>query len=210
MKKLLFFLLILFSFSLVCAHQPRYVMNQNNILVNNPEISQAFYAELQGESDYYSINSNKPFELYVNILAPESGNTNFKVIISKENETLESAIILNGENHSWNKFYEEFAGDTYLRGPEFEKNVSEGKYLIKVFNENNTGKYSLAIGKLEVFSIKDLFSLFRIKHDFFGKSYFAFFQGIIGKSILFLILVFILIILIIYKIIKKKKRSRKK
>ena len=42
--------------------------------------------------------------------------------------------------------FEEFGGDYYLQGPTFDQNVSAGTYYIKVFNENNTGKYSLATG----------------------------------------------------------------
>ena len=61
----------------------------------------------------------------------------------------------------------------YLQGPTFDQNVSAGTYYIKVFNQNNTGKYSLATGAIESFppyeSLKALITIPLLKEQIFGK-----------------------------------------
>jgi hypothetical protein len=73
MRKSLFFLLVLFlSNSLIStssAHQLRIVYQKqisqkNPFIVTNPEISQAFYAELKKQAEYYTVRSDKEFALY--------------------------------------------------------------------------------------------------------------------------------------------------
>ena len=71
-------MLVLFiSISAVSAHQPRLetatnVSFNNPIIIENPEISQAFYSTLHGSPDYYKINSNVPFKFYLGLLVPQS------------------------------------------------------------------------------------------------------------------------------------------
>jgi len=52
------------------AHQPR-IVSEEMTQIENPEVSQAFYTELKGEPDYYQIESEEPFKLYVEILVPD-------------------------------------------------------------------------------------------------------------------------------------------
>jgi len=219
-KKFFIFLIAVFiSMQFICAHQPRLIYDKTSPVyeqVYNPEISQAFYGELKGNPDYYFINSTKGFDLYINILAPDiaGARTDFSVKIFSvmENFTLNNS-------QEWKSFYEEFGGDRYLMGPEFERNVTSGIYLIEVSNLNNSGEYSLAIGKIESFplneALKSIYSIIRLKHDFFKKNYFAFFEGIIGKGVGLLFLVLITIILGVLLVLKKirnrkKKKDRKK
>jgi hypothetical protein len=209
-KSIFIFLIVLISIQLVCAHQPRLVYDKVYVYeqVYNPEISQAFYGELKGLPDYYFINSTKDFDLYLNILAPDitGARTDFSVKIFSGigNFTLSN-------QQKWEKFYEEFGGDNYLRGSEFEKNVTEGIYIIEVSNSDNLGRYSLAIGKIESFpldeALKSIYSVFRLKHDFFNKSYFAFFSGLIGKGVGILFLVFIAIAWGIVLLVKKFRKK---
>lgn len=68
-------LIIFLSINSLNAHQPRletgkFVSLENPIIVENPEISQAFYGELEGNPDYFQIKSDQPFQLYVNLLVP--------------------------------------------------------------------------------------------------------------------------------------------
>jgi hypothetical protein len=150
------FLLILFlSISMTNAHQPRSVADtnsiQNSILVSNPEISQAFYGDLNGTPDYYQVKSDKEFRMYVNILIPD--NPGPKQFISVEITDASGKVIavLDGQNFTWESFYEEFGGDYYLKGPEFNQTMPAGTYYIKLYNQNNTGLYSLAVGDIETF-----------------------------------------------------------
>ena len=180
-------------FLLICtvgAHQPRVdtktVTNISNpIIVENPEISQAFYGNLKGSPDYYQITSDKPFELYLNILVPASPGLSGNLPSVEVTDSSGKIILtLNGTNSTWTPYFEEFGGDYYLKGPEATKNVPAGKYIIKVFNKNNQGKYTLAIGKIEAFpadeSLNAIVSLPILKEQFFGKSVTLLFLEFLG------------------------------
>ena len=159
MKKLSMLLLAFCAVFGVCsAHQPRLVRDQASsevkpIVISNPEISQAFYGILSGHADYYQITMNTGFLLYVNIVVPDlSGQrTDFIVDIMKNDSAVYTR--LDGRRFHRSGFYEEFAGDQYLAGPEFQRQVQKGSYTIMVSNKGNQGKYSLAIGKIESFPI---------------------------------------------------------
>jgi len=146
------------------AHKPVIVKNQssreNPILVEEPEISWAFYGVLEGEPHYYKIVWEKPFTLYVNILVPDLNpegepvpvhDMSFAIV---EDDTL--LHITEGIHFQWRRFYEEYGRDHYYMGPEFEKRVDAGTYYVRVFNGNNSGRYSLAIGKIEKFNFFSL------------------------------------------------------
>jgi hypothetical protein len=73
MKRIVFALtifLFLLTVGKVSAHQPR-IVSQDLIEVQNPEISQAFYGELQGQPVLFRIDSSEPFVLYLNLLVPD-------------------------------------------------------------------------------------------------------------------------------------------
>ncbi len=179
LKFLIIILVLFLSICVVSAHQPRLeaginsTMN-NPIIVQNPEISQAFYGNLNGQPDYYKITSDKPFKLYVNILVPQSPGISGDFVSAQITDSSGKTIaLLNGTNTNWTPMFEEFGGDYYLQGPEFTQNVPAGTYYIKVFNANNTGKYSIAIGNIESFpadeSIKALIVIPLLKEQIFGK-----------------------------------------
>ena len=178
-KSLVLFFVLFLSICAVSAHQPRLEVGVNSsqsnpIVVQNPEISQAFYGNLNGQPDYYRITSDKPFELYVNILVPQSpGIAGDFVSAQITDSSGKNIATLDGTKAEWKPMFEEFGGDYYLQGPEFRENVSAGTYYIKVFNANNTGKYSVAIGDIEAFppdeSIKALINIPFLKEQIFGK-----------------------------------------
>lgn len=213
MKK---FILIFISIMMVClvsAHQPRIDFKgtlENPIKIEDPEISKAYYGELNGSSEYYEINSDTEFLLYVNILSPDSkdARTDFSVEIVRDRELLS---IINGS--TWKSFYEPFGGDNYLMGPEFERQVSPGRYLLKVSNPDNTGKYSLAVGKIESFPPSEIVNTFialpKIKRDFFNKSPLTSYFNYSGLFLLILLAILAAIIIIASKIIKRYRRKKK-
>ena len=209
-------------FLLACsaqAHQPRLVPEgQTKIEVENPEISQAFYAELKGQEQVYEINSDKDFLLYVNLLVPDTADakTDFWAVILKDEPGQPQWVgELDGTKFQWQEFYEKFAGDNYLEGPEFEKQVTGGKYFIKVLRfGNNQGKYVLAVGKDESFTPKEILNtlllLPRLKKDFFGKSIFSAYFNIAGLATFgFLILVAAIVFLITW-LVKRKRNNQSK
>ena len=157
----------------------------NPIVVKNPEISQAWYGNLKGQPDYYMISSDKPFELFANILVPQSPGISSDFVSAQITDSSGKTLaLLGGNQSSWTPMFEEFGGDYYLQGPTFDQNVSAGTYYIKVFNQNNTGKYSLATGAIEAFppdeSLKALISIPMLKEQIFGKPITALFFEFVG------------------------------
>jgi len=175
--KLLFSLIIVLS--LASAHVPKLVMNESHpedqpLSIPNPEISKAYYGELNGGADYYKIQSDKPFRLYVNLLVPDLvGSPRKAVSLEVTDFEKNQLLFLDGENFTWTSYFEEFGGDYYLRGPESKLDLLPGTYYIKVYNSENKGKYSIAVGETESFSIPDSIStllvLPQLKEKFFGK-----------------------------------------
>jgi hypothetical protein len=155
------------------------------IVVKNPEISQAWYGNLKGQPDYYMISSDKPFELFANILVPQSPGISSDFVSAQITDSSGKTLaLLGGNQSSWTPMFEEFGGDYYLQGPTFDQNVSAGTYYIKVFNQNNTGKYSLATGAIEAFppdeSLKALISIPMLKEQIFGKPITTLFFEFVG------------------------------
>ena len=190
LKSIILLFVLFLSICAVSAHQPRLEVGVNSsmnnpIVVQNPEISQAFYGNLNGQPDYYSITSDKPFKLFVNILVPQSPGISPDFVSAQVTDSSGKPIaLLDGKKSEWMPLFEEFGGDYYLQGPEFTQNVSAGTYYIKVFNANNTGKYSIAIGDIEAFppdeSLKALFTIPLLKEQIFGKPVTVLFLEFLG------------------------------
>ncbi len=210
---LLFVLVILSSFAI--AHQPRIVTDaplDNPVIVENPEVSKAYYGELKGIEHNYKIESSKEFLFYINILAPDVKDARTDFIVEAMSPEVNVAL-LKGWDYDWTKFYDDFAGDDYLMGPMFEKTLKPGVYYVKVYNAQNAGKYSLTIGKKESFPpmeiARTLFTLPKIKKEFFGKSLFSAFFNLFGIFALVFILAIAGIVFLAYGIIRAKMRKKK-
>ncbi len=173
---LLALVLFVMAASMALAHQPRLVNDRPSIVVHKPEISQAFYARLAGDAQTYHIQSAAPFRLYVHLLVPAipGSETDYEAAIFRETGgEAEFMARLDGKPHAWRPFYEPFGGDRYLLGPEYDEEVPAGDYRIVVTSPDNSGKYVLAVGKIEKFPLQEmtrtLFTLPRLKR-YFGKS----------------------------------------
>ncbi len=153
-------LVILFFAGDLYAHRPVIVKSKssqdNPVMVEEPETSWAYYGILDGENHYYKIVYSEPFNLYVNILVPDynpdgapirAHDMSFQIF--RDQELLFTGIGLETE---WRRFYEKYGKDHYYWGPEFEQDVEGGTYYVRVYNTDNKGKYSLAIGKIENFT----------------------------------------------------------
>ncbi|MDD5398487.1 MAG: hypothetical protein PHU70_05335 [Dehalococcoidia bacterium] len=135
------------------AHQPRLVCG-DPVTVVDPEVSKAYYATLSGAPHTYIIESQKPFLLYLNILVPASSNPQgkYSAIVYRVDAGVRVEFArLDADSVDWKEFYEEYGGDYYLWGPEYEATVPEGRYEVEVFGNDNQGKYVLATGKVEDF-----------------------------------------------------------
>jgi hypothetical protein len=199
-----FCLVLLLVVSSAYAHQPRIVPDnslENPVIVLEPEISKAYYGELTGEPHYFLIESGEPFSLYLNILAPDlpDSRTDFIVEVIQD-----SKVIYTLKDGEWTSYFEEFARDYYLLGPELEEQVNAGTYYVKVSNPDNLGKYSLAVGKIESFPLSEIINTFKvlpqIKNNFFNKSPASAFFNVFS---LYLIIPLLLIIAALYIVYKK-------
>jgi len=146
------------------AHRPVIVESggteNDPVVVEEPEISWAYYGRLDGEPCYFRITSAEPFTLYINILVPDYEPDGEPVLSHDLSfEVLEQKSLLyraDGGLFLWKRFYEPYGRDHYYMGPEYEKDVGAGEYTVRVFSPDNEGNYSLAIGTIEKFTVFSL------------------------------------------------------
>ena len=186
------------------AHQPRFPDPSVDVIhVENPDISQAFYEELNGKPKTFLIHSDKPFTLYINILSPkiQGARKDFSADVYGGDGILLTR--LDGEKAHWTTFHEPFGGDNYNKGPEFHKQVPSGEYVVKVHNPGNLGKFVLAVGEREEFPPKEIIRtlkvLPKIKSQYFGKSPLALLFSYTGLFLIAILAVLVVIALLIYK-----------
>jgi len=198
------------------AHQPQ-IVKGDTIQVLNPEVSKAYYDELRGQKKTYIIDSPKEFLLYLNLLVPKSTNPEGRysaTLYKTENNQRSLIYFLDGQGIIWKEYFEEYGGDDYYMGSEYETNLMPGHYEIEVVGNNLQGKYVLAIGKKEEFPLgvilKTLVILPQLKINFFNVSPLEFFwKSKFGPHVLILLLLIVLIVLgIVILIIKKVKKNK--
>lgn len=218
MKKILLFLILSIFFIMsqgVLAHAPR-IVDQDGVVILDPEISQAFYGELNGKPAEYIINSDKDFNLYINLLVPELANKTGRYsanIFKIQNGQEEFVAFIDGGSIKWEEMWEEFGRDYYLKGPEFEKQVSAGSYKIMISGNDNKGKYVLVVGKIEKFTpweiLKIYYTIPMLKIKFFNSSIIEFFKTpfvLIGGMLLVVLSIIIgTIIYFVRKFLKSTK-----
>jgi hypothetical protein len=223
---IIFLALFLFLPGSAVAHQPR-IVKGNFVEITNQEVSQAFYGELRGAQVEYQINSDKEFRLYVGILVPDIPNVRKDIsaeIYRVKDRGKETVALLDGSQFEWTPFYEEFAKDNYLWGPEYKaddsqkgvelkgRQVPAGEYRIRVFSPSNQGKYCLVTGYLEVFPIKEIFKTLvavpQIKLHFFNEPVFKVLLSPFGwGSILIFYLISFIVGFLLRVILKKLARN---
>ena len=196
------------------AHQPN-IVTQSPTAVTDPEISRAYYGRLSGAPQIFQIYSPQEFTFYAGLLIPDRPGQKqdvsaeiYRIIETEEGIEYSPIAFLDGNNFDWQPYYEEFGADYYFNGPEFEQQLPEGNYEIKVFSPENDSRYSLAIGKIESFPpsiiIKTLIIVPQLKRDFFASSPFTFLKSPFGIAYVVIMLVLAFIVGFIYKIIARK------
>jgi hypothetical protein len=206
-------IMIIFIFALLLmipgissAHQPR-IPEGNQIIVTDPEVSKAYYAELKGVPHIYTISSDVPFALYVNILAPDISwqKKDISARITRNWNAGKTIAILDGMTFTWAKIFEPFGYDAYWKGPEYKANMEAWKYEIIVSSSDNNSKYSLAIGEAENFDfweIRNALSLVpKIKREFFVESSVTFIFSPFGFGLIFIMFVLAFIVGFAYRYI---------
>ena len=177
------FCFFLIPFSFASAHQPYLVGKEKQVTVTNPEISKAYYGEFSGSPVVFTINENKPFKLYVGVLVPDQFGvlTDVSAKIQKDSKLM---AFLSATSTNWARFYEPFGGDAYYQGPEIRSNALPGIYSITVSRPGNSGKYVVAIGETESFTVNETIRTLKVlpflKSEFFGKSVWTAYLNRIG------------------------------
>lgn len=210
MKKTTKYLLILLLMLIPCfafARIPKLV-TENKVQIENPDIPQAFYAELKGKPDNYEFSFDKKSPYYIGLLVPkiDGADKDYSFKLSKTNKEKKLIAKLSGKNKVWSILSEPFTGDIYFQGPEIRGEFEPGKYKIKVKSPDNKGKYILAIGEKKQFLNKNIIAkikiLPKIKHDYLGKSYFSIITNGLGLFLLGAVLILTGIIIITLWLLK--------
>ncbi len=214
LRRIYIILLLIFSFWFVFAHNPRIVWDRESrqdypILVESPEASQAFYWELRWESDFYQITSNTGFLLYLSLTVPAISWSRQDYSMLVKDGLWNILTTIDWKDSQWWAFYEKFAWDLYYQWPEFQREVSSWVYYIQIYNSDNIWKYALAVWKLEVRPVYEIWNTFKdlpaLKTYFFEKSLFTIFFNYIGIFVLILIVFIISFFILLNTLIKKFK-----
>ena len=146
---------------------------QGDVQINNPEISQAFYDELHGKLRSYFVDSEKSFDLYLNLLVPavnvDRTYSYFAKVSSLGNIDLYQPVLVGGNVLDWEEIYDPLVREYFFKGQVFSEQLPPGKYSIEVYSTgpvlslttgdaeqtiaDNYGKYVLQIGQKKPESI---------------------------------------------------------
>lgn len=195
--------------SIASAHQPRMV-ESSSIEVNDPTTSQAFYAELQGEKQTYTIHVESDSRMYIELTVPDisGARTDFNATLEQSGNIVS---ILSGQTYGWTGFFEEYARDSYLSWPSFSWNLSAWIYTITVSNTDNRGKYVLVVGYKEDFPLHEIWHAMitvpHLKVAYFDKWRLSWVPTIVWAS-RGIALVIVIAIVLLVRYIRKKKSHR--
>lgn len=151
------------------AHKPRIIEDQQVTIVRDPDVSQAFYGQLNGRPAHFIIDSSAAVSLYSELTVANNANSgrDWRLTISGNN--LHRSITSN----RWRVFDEPFGGDSYLIGPQFQGAVSRPR--ITVSRPGNQGRYILVIGRAESFTpidaVKAVYQIALIRRYWFNHSW---------------------------------------
>ncbi len=191
---------------LVFAHQPRIVEGEETVVID-PEISKAYYGTLTGTPHTYTINSDERFDLYVGILVPDTASAQKDVTakIYKEDDVLAT---IGGENAEWKTFFEPFGQSTYWDGGEYKTQAKAGTYRIVVSSTDNDSNYSLAVGEIEAFDGEEGLNALNLipdlKRDFFEESPISFIKSPFGWGYILIMYILAFIVGFLYRFLLKK------
>jgi hypothetical protein len=169
-KKILFlFFIILVSLNpayghKLISHDDTHRNFESALKIPDHRVSWAIYENLgENEAKFYTFEASEGDSFYASIVIPKIAG------LEKYSPTL---VLVGDENFGKKKinyekdfpgveFYEPFGQITYWERQEFKTEIpADGTYFLVVMDEKNqSGKYSLAIGTIEDFSLVDFFTI---------------------------------------------------
>ena len=182
MKKILLVLFLIGIISVVPAYGHKLITHDNThrdfesaLKIPDHKISWAIYEDLgANETKYYSFDAKHGDAFYASIVIPKiKGLEDYSptlFLVGKgifENDVAPFETKLDAKKFPYKgefpgmEFYEPFGQVTYWERQEVRTDIIlDGKYFVVITDENNqSGKYSLAIGTIEDFSGMDFFTI---------------------------------------------------
>lgn len=214
---------VLFNFAPADAHKPiqsdgKNLSYENALQIPDHKISLVVYEELEiYQTKFYSFEAKKGESFYASIVIPKLDHLeSYKPSLALAGEGIQIQNIHNIDAElppggivvydydgiiPSKEFYEPFGQTTYWDRQEIQISIPEdGTYYIMVFDSQGfPGKYSLAVGTIEDFSMIDFFTV--LPSAWFETK--LFFGDYFSLSIFFTLLIGIPV-LIILKIKRKK------
>ncbi len=164
-------LLLLVSTTIVSAHTPLNTIDGNNntpetaLIINDPTKSWTLYEELKGV-DYYLVSLNEGEELRVSLYVSIWGDEHFTPslvvmgpdIVGDYEPTFDHPDDLGRANVIGERLdqpeYEPFTPTSYYYVASYSHvATAEGDYYLAVYSDDNGGKYGMALGYRETFTV---------------------------------------------------------
>jgi hypothetical protein len=170
MKTILFlFLIILVSLNPAYAHKlishdDAHRNFESALQISDYKVSWAIYENLgENEAKFYTFEAAKGDSFYASLAVPKiEGLEEYSpTLVLVGDDNFEKKKINYEKNFPGDEFYEPFGQITYWERQELKTEIpADGTYFLVVMDEKNqNGKYSLAIGTVEDFSLVDFFTL---------------------------------------------------
>ena len=170
MKKILFlFFIVLASLTpayghKLISHDDTHRNFESALKIPDHKISWAIYENLgQNEAKFYTFEAQKGDSFYASIVIPKiEGLEEYSpTLVLVGDDNFQKKKINYEKNFPGVEFYEPFGQITYWERQELKTDIPvDGTYFLVVIDEKNqSGKYSLAIGTIEDFSLVDFFTI---------------------------------------------------
>ncbi len=173
LKLVLFLLAIAITANAYQIHMVYDAPETSKTVINNPEGLQYFFGELNGNPEYYLITSDKPFLLSVRLLVPDvPGDAKQIMSLYVSTEGRQQIFLIEPTPFEREQYYDKFSSSWYIKDAEAVKQLEAGSYVIRVFNDNNMGKYMLSLGDGDpsiVEKITTLPVLLAVKEGYLGR-----------------------------------------
>lgn len=195
------------------AHQPElpvYESYNDTKIINDTQLSQAFYATLAGFPHTYTFTLDERKPVFVQVLVPDipdvKNNRSALIVKQEPQGGVTEVARLRSTDANWESYYEWFSGDRYRNGPEYTADLGAGTYLLEVSTADNQGKYVLVVGTEERSTIsyfETMKRIYLVKH-FFNKSGISILQSPLFTVPLLILLCFVYIL---YRAFKKYRHA---